>query len=110
MKKSEIKEVKIEEEVTNKKVSKEYDKLFFGILLSVFIVILVLLGIFLLFDKADNIGGSTHGDDVEIKYSDVATEVKPGIYITDVSEVVENVMPSIVSITSKTLVQSLPAS
>ena len=106
MRKNKVEEVEVVNEVETKKQNKEYDKLFFGILLSVFIVILVLLGIFLLFDKVDNIGGSTHGDDVEIKYSDVATEVKPGIYITDVSEVVENVMPSIVSITSKTLVQS----
>lgn len=34
------------------------------------------------------------------------TQVKEGIYITDVSEVVEEVMPSIVAITSKTLVSS----
>ena len=34
------------------------------------------------------------------------TQIKEGIYITDVSEVVEQVMPSIVAITSKTLVNS----
>lgn len=34
------------------------------------------------------------------------TQVKEGIYITDVSEVVQEVMPSIVAITSKTLVSS----
>lgn len=106
MRKSKVEEVNVVEEVKKVKKNNEYDKLFFGILLGVFAVILVLLGIFILFDKNEDILGSTSGDDVEIKYSDVATEVKPGIYITDVSEVVENVMPSIVSITSKTLVQS----
>lgn len=38
--------------------------------------------------------------------TEVNTKIKEGIYLTDVSEVVENAMPSIVSITSKTLVQS----
>ena len=105
MKKNKIEEVNIVNEVNNKKNNKEYDKLFFGILLGTFFVIVVLLGIYIFFDK-DGKENLTPSEDVEIKYSDVSTEVKPGIYITDVSEVVENVMPSIVSITSKTLVQS----
>ena len=40
-----------------------------------------------------------------LKYTET-TQVKEGIYITDVSNVVEEVMPSIVAITSKTLVSS----
>ena len=42
----------------------------------------------------------------EITYTTPTTKAKEGIYITDVSEVGEEVMPSIVSITSKTLVSS----
>ena len=42
----------------------------------------------------------------ELKYTETNNKVKEGIYITDVSETVEAVMPSIVSITSKTLVSS----
>lgn len=42
----------------------------------------------------------------ELNYTETTNKVKEGIYITDVSEVVEAVMPSIVSITSKTLVNS----
>lgn len=42
----------------------------------------------------------------ELKYTETNNKVKEGIYITDVSEVVEEVMPSIVSITSKTIVSS----
>lgn len=42
----------------------------------------------------------------ELNYTTPSTTVKDGTYITDVSEVVEEVMPSIVSITSKTLVSS----
>ena len=41
----------------------------------------------------------------KLNYTETTT-VKEGIYITDVSEVVEEVMPSIVAITSKTLVSS----
>lgn len=43
---------------------------------------------------------------IELKTTEINNSVKDGIYITDVSEIVENVMPAIVSITSKTLVQS----
>ena len=43
---------------------------------------------------------------VQLNYTDVASTQKEGIYITDVSQVVEEVMPSIVAITSKTLVSS----
>ena len=42
----------------------------------------------------------------ELTYTQPTNKVKEGIYITDVSEVVEEVMPSIVAITSKTLVKS----
>ena len=42
----------------------------------------------------------------ELTYTETNTKIKEGIYITDVSEIVEEVMPSIVSITSKTLVRS----
>lgn len=44
--------------------------------------------------------------DVEIAHSDVVTPATEGVYIIDVSEVVNNAMPSIVAITSKTLVRS----
>ena len=43
---------------------------------------------------------------VQLNYTDVGSTQKEGIYITDVSQVVEEVMPSIVAITSKTLVSS----
>jgi len=42
---------------------------------------------------------------VELQYTDTSKKTKEGIYITDVSDVVEEVMPSIVAITSKTLVK-----
>ena len=42
----------------------------------------------------------------ELNYTETNDKIKEGVYITDVSEVVEEVMPSIVAITSKTLVSS----
>jgi len=49
---------------------------------------------------------NTSNERVELQYTATNNKIKEGIYITDVSEVVENVMPSIVAITSKTLVSS----
>lgn len=43
---------------------------------------------------------------IELTYTQPTTEVKEGIYITDVSDIVEEVMPSIVAITSKTVISS----
>lgn len=54
--------------------------------------------------KLDNLTGNKKK--AELNYTQTTNKVKEGIYITDVSEIVEEVMPSIVSITSKTLVKS----
>lgn len=43
---------------------------------------------------------------IELKHTDTTTVKSEGVYITDVSDVVDNVMPSIVSITSKTVINS----
>lgn len=43
---------------------------------------------------------------VELTYTETNNKIKEGIYMTDVSEIVEEVMPSIVAITSKTIVKS----
>lgn len=43
---------------------------------------------------------------VELKYTKSSTVKSDGVYITDVSEVVDEVMPSIVAITSKTVINS----
>lgn len=108
-KKYEITEAKYEENnkyKNNNKTNNIYDKLFIGILVFVILVLLILLVLSFIADKKLFHNKSNDNSDVEIKYSEVVTDVKTGIYITDVSDVVENVMPSIVSITSKTLVQS----
>lgn len=55
-------------------------------------------------NKVSKNSGSSNKNNVELKYTQTATSNDSGTYVIDVSEVVENVMPSIVAITSKTLV------
>lgn len=78
--------------------------------MSVIILIIIIFGALLValknvdlikFDNPiSNTGKAT------INYTTTNTKVKEGTYIIDVSEVVEEVMPSIVAITSKTLVSN----
>ena len=49
---------------------------------------------------------TTKKQKAELNYTQTTNTTKEGIYITDVSDIVEEVMPSIVAITSKTLVKS----
>lgn len=56
--------------------------------------------------KIDALQNLTTTRKAELTYTETNNKIKEGIYITDVSEIVEEVMPSIVSITSKTLVRS----
>ena len=48
----------------------------------------------------------TDSEVVSLKHTDSVTVKSDGVYITDVSEVVDEVMPSIVAITSKTVINS----
>lgn len=83
---------------------------------SIYIVIcLIILIVFAAFVVAlNNVGlldissldAGKSKEKVTLKYTDTNKEQKEGVYITDVSDVVEDVMPSIVAITSKTLVRS----
>ena len=76
------------------------------------VIVLFIIAIFIAFIIALNNIGLIKFDALptkkkaELTYTETNTKQKEGIYITDVSEIVEEVMPSIVSITSKTLVSS----
>ena len=72
----------------------------------VIIILSVILALILIFKFVDFDFNFSIGKKAELNYTNVNTKIKEGIYITDVSEVVEEVMPSIVSITSKTLISS----
>jgi len=107
-----IDEKKETKESNNKKKRKKQKKdksVYFIILIFIVIIVIALLislknvGI-INFGSFDNV--ISNKGKAELKYTSPSTKVKEGIYITDVSEVVEEVMPSIVAITSKTLVSS----
>ena len=74
------------------------------------VIVLFIIAVFIAFVIALNNIGLIKFDALptnkkaELTYTETNNKQKEGIYITDVSEIVEEVMPSIVSITSKTLV------
>ena len=76
------------------------------------VIVLFIIAIFIAFVIALNNIGLIKFDAIptrkkaELTYTETNNKQNEGIYITDVSEIVEEVMPSIVSITSKTLVSS----
>ena len=92
---------------TKKGMSK--DKKYVLIIVIILIFILVCIGGYFgvkaikdIYELKDN----SDKQKIELQYTTTGDDVEDGIYITDVSSVVSNVMPSIVSITSKTLVSS----
>lgn len=110
-KEKEVKEAKVEEEKVEVQAEpKKKNKKGKGIYIVLCLFILLVFGAFIV--ALNNIGllnigpleEVTNKKKVTLKYTDTAKEKREGIYITDVSDVVEEVMPSIVAITSKTLV------
>ncbi len=96
-------EEKYEQE--NKKTNNKGTKLvilFFVLLIGVaFVIALNNVGILKLDDIKIN-----QKPKAELNYTQTKSKATEGVYITDVSDIVEEVMPSIVAITSKTLVKS----
>lgn len=77
------------------------------IIISVSVISILVICTYLLFSfnvlSFSNVNGNTT---LKLASTETNNKIKEGIYITDVSEVVEETMPAIVSITSKTLIQS----
>ena len=107
MAKEKTKDVKIEEEIIEKKPNKKEKFKSVYIIVTMFAVVIVVALVIALKNTGilnfESI--STTKQKHKLNYTET-TQIKEGIYITDVSEVVEQVMPSIVAITSKTLVNS----
>ena len=112
--KKEIEEIKEEKNNTNntkidEEVSKKKPKKSKGIYIVVVIFVLVIFGAFIIALNNTGLlkfGNFTPKQKAELNYTTTNNKQKEEVYITDVSEVVEEVMPSIVAITSKTLVTS----
>lgn len=107
MAKEKTKDVKIEEEIIEKKPNKKEKFKSVYIIVTMFAVVIVVALVIALKNTGilnfESI--STPKQKHKLNYTET-TQIKEGIFITDVSEVVEQVMPSIVAITSKTLVNS----
>lgn len=77
------------------------------ILVYLIIILIIIVGCFIwIMKKPSTIKEETKSNDIELKHTDSVTVKADGVYITDVSLVVDEVMPSIVSITSKTVINS----
>lgn len=91
---------------------KEQEKKSKGIIIVILLFVILILVSFIIalnnvgLLKIDFLKGLNTTKKAELTYTETNTKIKEGIYITDVSEVVEEVIPSIVAITSKTLVTS----
>jgi len=108
--------MKNDEKIEDAKIVKERKKGSFGNFITTIFILAIIVSIFIALNNVGllNIKGlkdipitQNTKKKVELNYTDTSnSKVKEGIYITDVSDVVEEVMPSIVAITSKTLVSS----
>lgn len=106
MKKETLKEKEVEEEIITTKNSHKLLK----IIVILVIIIILGLGIFICykngvfdFSKKKEENAKTN---IKLKHSGTAKVKSEGVYVTDVSDVVEEVMPSIVAITSKSIIDS----
>ena len=89
---------------------KNNSKIFYTIIgCLVFFIIVISFAFWIVisgkFNFISNIGNNEK-EKVELQYTDVVTVKSDGVYITDVSEIVDEVMSSIVAITSKTVINS----
>ena len=103
-KEEKIKEAKVKEVKEKNKLPKD------KIIIIIFIVLsLIAVATFIVLDRTGlikNNKASNEGTNITLKHTATNDNYNEGIYMTDVSDVVEEVMPSIVAITSKTLVSS----
>ena len=104
----------VESEYEERNVSVNYNKKHSNKLVIALLFIIMILvasfGAFVVgysFNKSsDKANIESTKEVVELKHTEASTVKSEGVYITDVSEVVEEAMPSIVSITSKTVISS----
>ena len=99
------KEVKIVKPNDNLKEKKNKTTTMLTIIIIVLLMLIAGL-VFLIIKKEDSHIIASDNKDIELKHTESSKVKSTGVYITDVSEVVDEVMPSIVSITSKTVVSS----
>ena len=108
MKKENLKEVKEKKE--DIKVRENNNKIIYISIICIVLFMLVIGSVVWIVQsgKLDFINNivSSEKEKIELKHTESVSVKSDGVYITDVSEVVDEVMPSIVAITSKTVIDS----
>ena len=99
--------------VINEDIKKENISINKNLILAIIVIILALflVGLIFLFVKRDDINFIKNQEDtsknrIQLNHTSSSVVKSEGVYITDVSDVVDDVMPSIVAITSKTVISS----
>ena len=88
------------------KIKELNNKKTYIILLIIIVLTIISLFKFEVITLNKNQDSKAKKENIELKHTDTSTVKSEGVYITDVAEVVDAVMPSIVSITSKTVISS----
>jgi len=97
MKKEEVYEVE----------TKKDSKVIYIITIIILLIVIAIGTVYLLLRPNNNLlSNKENNSSIELKHTDPLTVKSDGVYITDVSDIVDEVMPSIVSITSKTVINS----
>lgn len=94
------------EKLIVKKNSLKENILLVLIIVCMITLIGVIIWIFTFGNKSSTLKSNLKHENVELTYTSSGTVKSEGVYITDVSSVVDEVMPSIVAITSKTIINS----
>ena len=102
------KKVNIEKEVEEPQINYVVEKKSHALLYVIAILVgaILIAGVLFFVLRKDDNNTKDNGKDIELKHTEKSSVKSEGVYITDVSEVVEEVMPSIVAITSKTVISS----
>ena len=82
----------------NKKTLKK-----FKFLIAILFIMIIAIFVYIIYDKHNK---KIEKDNVKIEKTKTVVNNQNGVYIVDVSDVVDNVMPSIVAITSKTKIKN----
>lgn len=84
---------------------KKDSKVIYIVTIIILLIVIAIGTVYLIFRPNSSLLGNNNNL-IELKHTDPLTVKSDGVYITDVSDIVDEVMPSIVSITSKTVINS----
>lgn len=107
MRKEKVEINNMDKETKKEKTNNKANKRIVYTVIALFVIIIV----YALIVSLNNVGllnfnNTSNGKKAKLNYTETQQKPTDGVYITDVSEVVDNTMPAIVAITSKSLISS----